>query len=254
MGFWSGLGKVLSVAAPVVAAPFTGGASLTALKAALPAVIGGAGAALSGMGAASSQNRGQQDAQNLNRDALRLRDQEQFERAQMDRATLELKQREEARAAQKEAFALALRSALASNLQDVSFDRSGFRSPVADIRFSGGARPSALGPQGREAASVMNNQALQSLMAPTPFSSVPAPQRVQMSEPSKASFWEKLAGPLGMGLSVAGMGLDAANKRTPAQPPGVSTFAGLPGMVPGTAIPLPGAPPPQPFSFPAGQF
>ena len=28
MGFWSKLGKIASVAAPIIAAPFTGGASL----------------------------------------------------------------------------------------------------------------------------------------------------------------------------------------------------------------------------------
>lgn len=242
MGFWSGLGKVLSVAAPVALAPFTAGTSLSAL----PAVLGGAGAAIGAMGQSSAQNRGEQDRQNLTRDQVRVQEQSNFDRAVMDRAALELKQREEQRAAQQTAYMSALKSALAKNVQDVSFDRSGFRSNVPTVRFAGGARPSAIGPEGREAASVMNNQALQQLMSPTPFAPVQAPSRVSMSEPSKASFWEKLAGPLGMGLTVAGVGLDAANR--PQMPlAGVPTYAGLPNAVPGQPIPLPTVPPRLPY-------
>lgn len=54
MGFWSGFGKVLGAAAPIIAAPFTGGGSL----AALPAILGAGGAALGAAGQGMAQNRG----------------------------------------------------------------------------------------------------------------------------------------------------------------------------------------------------
>ena len=52
MGFWSTVGKIAKVAAPVVAAPFTGGASL----AALPGVIG---AGLGEISQSTAHNRGE---------------------------------------------------------------------------------------------------------------------------------------------------------------------------------------------------
>lgn len=182
-------------------------------------IIGAAGAGIGAMGDAAAQNRGEQDRMNLSRDQLRLQDASNFERALMDRELLDLKRREEARAAQKEAFGMALKSALAKNMQDVSFDRSGFKTPVANIKFSGGARPSAIGAEGREAASVMNNQALQSLMNPQGFNEMAAPERVQFSEPQKASIWEKIAGPLSMGLSAVGAATRNNKPAAPAQPP-----------------------------------
>ena len=51
MGFWSGLGKVLGVAAPFIAAPFTGGASLAAAPSLLSKIgSAAAGAAAAGFG------------------------------------------------------------------------------------------------------------------------------------------------------------------------------------------------------------
>ena len=46
MAFWKTLGKIGAIAAPLIAAPFTGGASLAALG----ALSGAAGARLSGRG------------------------------------------------------------------------------------------------------------------------------------------------------------------------------------------------------------
>lgn len=54
MSFLSGLGKILGVAGGAVAAPFTGGASLSAL----PAILGAGGAAVGAMSNAAAQNRG----------------------------------------------------------------------------------------------------------------------------------------------------------------------------------------------------
>lgn len=194
MGFWSGLGKVLGGAASFI--PGVGPIASN--------IIGAAGNAIGAMGDQAAQNRGEADRMNLSRDQLRLQDASNFERALMDRQLLDLKRRDETRNESKDAYVMALKSALAKNMGDVSFDRSGFKTPVANIRFSGGARPSALGVEGREAAAVMNNQALQRLMNPQGFSDVPAPERMKFSEPEKKSIWEKIAGPVGMGLSVVG--------------------------------------------------
>lgn len=245
MGFWSGLGKVLSVAAPIAAIPFTGGASAAGLKAALPAILGGAGAALGGMSGAASQNRGEQDALNINRDALRLREAEMQERAGLDRADLELRQRAEGRTAESDAYGKAMQGSLAKNLQDVSFS-GGFRGNVPKMSFSGGLRPSAFGAEGKEAGAVLNNLAMQRLLSGGDPLSMPAmPERVSLSEPGKASFWEKLAGPLSMGLNVAGM---AAGARQPApRPAGIGAVSGIVGsQVPGAMVPAPTAPPPPP--------
>lgn len=198
MGFWGGLGKVLGAVAPV-AASFIPGVGPIASK-----VLSGAGSAIGAMGGAASANRGEQDKMNLSRDQLAIQEAGRYENSLQNRARLELDQRSQADAERKQAFADALRSALAMNMQDAKFDRSGFKTPVANISFSGGARPSAIGAQGRDAGAMMNNSALQRLMSPEPMQELPAAERVKASEPSKASFWEKLAGPLGMGLTVAG--------------------------------------------------
>lgn len=198
MGFWSNIGKVLSVGGGLAAAPFTGGASL------LPTILEGAGAVVGGMGNAATANRGEQDRTNLTRDQIGLSAANSFENALQNRARLEIDQRQEGRDAEKAAYLNALKSALAMNMQDAHFDRSGFKTNVPNISFSGGARPSAIGAQGREAAALLNNSSLQKLMAPQPTTELPAAERYQMHEPSKASFWEKLAGPLGMGLTIAG--------------------------------------------------
>jgi hypothetical protein len=213
MGMWSKIGSALLTGGAAIAAPFTGGTSL----AALPAILGGAGAVVGAMGGAATANRGEQDKLNLSRDSIGLGANNAYENALQGRAVLELKQREAAQLAEQEAFKSALRSALAMNMKDVSVDRSQFKSNVPTISFAGGARPSAIGPQGLEAAGAMNNLALQRLLSPPQDKELPAVEKFQQSEPSKASFWEKLAGPVGLGLQVAGMGLDAKNK--PGQAP-----------------------------------
>ncbi len=61
MGFWSTLGKIGLAAAPVIAAPFTGGASLASLPGVLKAaggVAGVVGAGLSGKAKDDANNRG----------------------------------------------------------------------------------------------------------------------------------------------------------------------------------------------------
>lgn len=56
MGFWGTLGKIGMAAAPIIAAPFTAGTSLSFL----PAALGAGGAALGAIGQGRAQNRGEQ--------------------------------------------------------------------------------------------------------------------------------------------------------------------------------------------------
>lgn len=204
-GIGAGMGSGIGAGAGMGAGAGTGmGAAVGGSAFSWRDLAGMGGRALGSMGAAATQNRGEQDRLNSTRDIARVGAEANFDRALLGRAELELRQRQDQRTAQQDAYKQALRSALAKNMQDVSFDRSGFRTNVPTISFAGGARPSALGAEGRQAAGEMNNRALQQLMNPQAFTPVPAPQRVQFSDPSKASFWEKLAGPLGMGLTVAG--------------------------------------------------
>jgi len=82
MGFWSGLGKVLSIAGPIAAAPFTGGASLLGMAglggttaATIGGIAGAAGSALGGLGDSQAKNRGAELAsQNELSKQLLLRD------------------------------------------------------------------------------------------------------------------------------------------------------------------------------------
>lgn len=188
MGFWSSLGKGLLGVGGLIAAPFTGGASAATI---LPAILGAGGAVAGAIGEAKTQNRGVQD--NFAQQALR-----DFETQQVNRARLDLDRREDDRAAEQTAFQNAIRSALAKNMQDAAFSRP---EGVPMIAFSGGARPSALGEEGREAAALMNNRAMQALMTgPSPHTPLSDPT---LLEPKKAGFWEKLLGPVGLGLTAA---------------------------------------------------
>lgn len=207
MGFWSSLGKGLLAGAGAIAAPFTGGASLATM---IPAITSGAGAVVGAMGDQAGANRQESDLVSR-----------QFTQDQMNRehdiANLDLRRRDEDRTAMNDAYLNALRSALASNMQDMSFDRSGFKSDVADVSFSGGMRPSALGSQGRQAAEAMNARALRQLMeGPAEHTSVTTPT---LQEPKEKSFWEKLAGPLSMGLSMYGGLAEQAQQKLQQQTP-----------------------------------
>lgn len=70
MGFWSTLGKIAGIAAPIVAAPFTGGASLAALgktgASLLPTILNGASAVAPVLGAiAGGRSKGRADESQL---------------------------------------------------------------------------------------------------------------------------------------------------------------------------------------------
>lgn len=259
MGFWRKFGKFASIAAPIVAAPFTGGASLALIGAGAGAAHGalsgggvkgallgaglgaipGAGAAkgatgvaknlttkgvLSSIGksalsngalgkfasaaspaltgVASGMQKGREAENAAARDAatFALREREGNEQALQNRAGLDLRQREFAQGSQNNAYRNAIRSAIAKNLQDVTL--GGVPKGVTPVSYGGGLRPSALGPEGREAADVMNRKAMMSLMNGEKFNPLPAIERTAAPAFKKAGKWENILGGAAVGTSA----------------------------------------------------
>jgi len=164
MGFWSKLGKGLLAGVGAIAAPLTGGASLATV---LPAVLSGAGAVASGMAGAKAENRGAQDAYNLQRDQLAM----QAERDFLNR--------------QNDAYRNAIGSGYVQNWAPMS-PREGIRDVYKGRTLSDGSR---------RAAELMERRALRELSEGRPYNPAKA---------SKAGFWENLLGPVGLGLSTVG--------------------------------------------------
>lgn len=218
------MAKIGGVVGGAVAAPFTGGTSL----AWLPGVLSAGGQALGNMAGASAANRGEQTQTQLQHDALGLGANRQYEDALQGRAQLDLAQRTDDRAATNDAFRNALRAALASNMQDASFSRP---QGVPNISFSGGARPSALGPQGQQAGNEMFRLALQRLQQGGQYQQLPPPERFTPSALPKQGFMENVLGPVSTGLTVAGKIAQMQPQRPPI--PGVPGYAGVPAGLPG---------------------
>lgn len=134
MGFWSKLGKAALVAAPYVAAPFTGGASL----ALAPATASIAGAAAKGR----AQGRQAEAGVNQSQDQLAL------ERARLEQSGLDtsIMQDLAQRKYQQETRSLnqnrAIRGGLLQGAKDVSI--TGLPPGVTMGQISGGLRPSAI--------------------------------------------------------------------------------------------------------------
>jgi len=248
MGFWSKLGKIGALVGAGAATIATGGAAAPALgmAAKIGTLASVAGNTIGAMGKQAAENRYAQDQRNA----------DYFNAAARHAGNMvnaEVNQRQDARTAQNNAYQNALRAALAQNMQDVSIDRSQFRSNVPNISFSGGLRPSAIGPLGRQAAALMAQQSMQQLQNPQPYMKLPT---LAFPEQSKASFWEKLSGPLAFGLTAGGLvaqGIDANNQAKgntglSTLPPGAQWQSPVFDMQPRNDM-LPSAPAP---SAPAG--
>lgn len=113
----------------------------------------------------------------------------------LDRADLDLKRRLDARLGQSDAYEKAIQGALGKNIQDVHMDRP---SGIPNISFTGGSRPSAIGPEGRAAASELNKQAMLKLMSGESYDPLPAFERVNAPEYKKPGLFENVAGAAGM--------------------------------------------------------
>ena len=196
MGFWSSLGKIGKIAAPI-AASFIPGVGPIAGK-----LLGGAGEIAGSLAEGAAANRTEADKRSLDQDRTRVTDEISLRNAELERAKLpsDLRTNEDAQA--RNAYKDALKASLARNMQDVSFGPR--PKGVPTMSFSGGSRPSAIGEGGRKAAEIMENQALQRLLNPEARVAMSPLERVKMSEAQKAGMMEKILGPLGMGLNVAG--------------------------------------------------
>lgn len=195
MGFW---GTLLKVGGGIAGAPFTGGASL--IPALASAGLDVAGGLASGM---TKDRAGQNDAAQQAA-MFKLQEARGAEDALMNRQALDLRQRQFGQESQTDAYKKAIMGALAKNLQDVSATRP---AGIPTISFGGGARPSALGAEGRAAGDLLNKQAMQSLLSGQKFDQLPPIERLSAPQYKGAGFWENLlggAGAVGKALSGAG--------------------------------------------------
>jgi hypothetical protein len=189
-------------AAPGVGAAAGGGGLFGGMSAST--LIPAAGSFVSGLSQGMTNARTEADNRAATQDVLRTSQAGQEAATEGQRVQLQIQQQEAAQREQADAYRKALLGALGSNIQDVSLDRSGFHSDIPTISFQGGLRPSALGQTGRDAASVLERQAMTRLMTPTTPEALPTYEAPTLSEPTQAGFWEKLLSPVGAGLSVAG--------------------------------------------------
>lgn len=177
MGFWSGLGKVLGGIGGAVAAPFTGGASL----AWLPAALGAGGAALGAMSGSAANNRG------ATIEAMLAQDRNRREGAQDQRSS--------------ESDAL-------RKLYQTGYLKAGGATPGSGASAYG--LPSAgFGPRPASQAQMMGAKTLEMslldrLNHPT--------ETTDISKYTKPGIWERIAGIAGPGLTAAG---EFANPKAP---------------------------------------
>ena len=162
------------------------------------------GKALGAVAGSMTANRAEEDAFNRAQDYLRAQVARDAATNASNRVTQQIAQTDAAQRERNDAFRAAIIGQLAANMGDVTFDRSRFRSPVADISFSGGLRPSAIGELGRTAGTEMSTRGLDRLQNPTEFVPLPEYQAPTLTEPSKASMWERVLSPLAAGTAVLG--------------------------------------------------
>lgn len=201
MGFWSGLAKGLLGAGGAIAAPFTGGASLAAT---LPGIIGSVGSGIAGglQKGREAENAAAQDAA-----SFAQREAAAKEASLMNRAGLDLSQRGFAQQSQGDAYQKALKSALAMNLQDANIQ---LPSRITKFNITGGLRPSAIGAEGKAAATELNKQAMLKLMSGEKFDAMPAYQGTAAPAYRKPGVLENIAGIAGLAGNTVGS-LGAAN-------------------------------------------
>lgn len=229
MGFWSKLAKGLAIGGAGLGTVLSAGAASPALAGALglsggTAALGGAAATAGssllgkiskGLGAvapvasgiAAGQQKGREATNTAAQDAanFKLKESGQNEAGLENRAQLDLKQREDARTGQGDAYKKALQSALAMNMQDAKI--SGLDPSIPMVHFSGGARPSAIGAEGKAAAGALNKQAMERLLAGEKFDALPALERTGAPEFKQPGALENIAG----GVGMAGNAISSVN-------------------------------------------
>jgi hypothetical protein len=177
--------------------------------------INWSGLAKTGLGVAGALEQGREgqratDTNNIiTRDTQGINAQAQNNNARAQAAQIEMQQKAAADDALNNAYKNALRSSLALNMSDVHFNRP---DGVPDISMSGGARPSAIGAQGKEAAGIMNAKAIEALLNPASFTPLPMPSAYDLTNLPRPSAVDNVLGAVG----AAGKVLDANQARTEA--------------------------------------
>lgn len=232
MGFWSTLGKIGKGALGLAAAPATGGASL------IPMIADVAGSVGSSLASGAQKGRETQNVAAQDKAGFQLAERKAAEDALMGRQDLDLKQRGFKRDAQTDAYRKALQGALGKNVQDVSLSMP---AGIPKFSFGGGLRPSALGQEGRDAATELNRQAMQALMAGESFDTLPGIERTAAPEYKKPGFWENTLGAIGTAGTAIGGANAAAEGRSQQEriAKAIEELSKGPAQLPGTQFPPP---------------
>ena len=164
-------------------------------KGGLGKVIGTAGDVATGIEEGRAKDRSNQNDFNVVQDRNKIVANQNYEDALLGRAGLDLKQRQFSQDSQNNAYKNAIRSALGMNLQDVTL--GGVPKDVPVIEFKGGLRPSAMGPQGRAAAALLNQKAMASLMNGETFDPLPAIRDFTPSDYKKGGVLDDILGGIG---------------------------------------------------------
>ena len=171
-------------------------------------VAGTAGDVASGIEKGRAADRASQNDFNVLQDRTRLQAQQDFENALENRAALELKQKTEGQSYQGNAYHQAMLGALGKNIQDVTL--GGVPGDVPVVQFKGGLRPSAMGPEGRAAAALLNQKAMSDLQNGMQLSSLPEIERFKPSDYKKGNYLDTILGTVG----TVGKAGDIWNERT----------------------------------------
>lgn len=205
-----------------------------------------AGLVKTGLGVAKglSEGRGAEQAANtastITRDSQGISAQAQNDQARAQAAQIEMEQKEAQRTALNDAYKNALRSSLALNMKDASLPFS---------TGSGGARPSAIGEQGKQAAELMNAKALTELMDPTQLTKLPMPDAYSLTDLPKQSGLDTalgIAGTVGNVLTQQQQRTDATKQNDLIAQLLADTKAQVNKPTVGASTPMPTQPAPMP--------
>lgn len=195
MSFLGKLGKILSIAGPIAATPFTGGTSLLGMAgvgAKIGAGLGALGSVAGGVSAGRAEGRAAEAGVNNTADLTRL-----------DGARFNLQ------APQMNALN-AGRGDLLAGVQDVNFNRP---AGVPNGMMTGGTRPSLLSPQTRQLGQQMSRNALLSQMSGPAFTPTPTPQS------GKTDTLLNILGGVGTGIGAIRAAMPAPQQGSVLRPP-----------------------------------
>lgn len=189
MGFW---GSIVDFGKDLFTGGGTGGGTSTAQK--IMQGIQTAGSVAGSIAKGREAGRDKEILVNSDQDKTRLAADRNYEQALIERAALDLQRREDSRASETDAYRKAMASALALNMRDAAFNRP---DGVPNISLGGGARPSAIGAQGREAAEILNRKALENLLAGSNYDELPGLTKSTVTAAPKASVLDHILGAAG---------------------------------------------------------